>query len=99
MSCTISKQKVTLFYLFLGRTWKQYKLDDCIRNTTAECNPRQNSVRDKKFSPRQVHSQTKFKIKILSEGKIVRKKFCLGRCLGFPVRKVSCFGQIDAYHH
>ena len=28
------------------------QLNDCIRNTTAACNPRQNSVRDK-FSPRQ----------------------------------------------
>ena len=38
-------------------------LKDCIRNTTAVCNPRQNprqnSVRDK-FSLRQIQSETKF---------------------------------------
>ena len=26
-------------------------------------------------------------------------EFCLGCCLGFPVRILSCLGQIDAYHH
>ena len=42
-------------------------------------------IRDK-FSPRQ-------NLKILSE------KDILGFCLGFPVRFLSCLGQIDAYHH
>ena len=42
----------------------QIQLNDCIQNTTAVCNPRQNSVPDKiqsqtKFSPRQIQSKTK----------------------------------------
>ena len=57
----------------LGKT----KLNDCIRNTTAVCNPRQNPVR-------QIQSKTKFS---LSEKNFVGKKnsqifsvmeFCLG---------------------
>ena len=37
--------------------------------------------------------------KILLEKIIVSKNICVGCCLRFPVRKVSCLGQIDAYHH
>ena len=83
----------------------QSKLNDCLRNTTAVCNPRQNSVRGKvqsetKYSLR--HNSVQEKIvrkKNLSEKKIVSKKNCLRHCLQFPVRKVSCLEQIDAYHH
>ena len=42
--------------------------------------------------------------KIQSKKKSEKKIFCqkknyLRRCLGFSVHKVSCLGQIDAYHH
>ena len=33
--------------------------------------------------------------KTQSEKKILLEK----NCLGFPVHKVSCLGQIDVYHH
>ena len=47
----------------------QSKLNDCLRNTTAVCNPRQNSVRGK------VQSETKSSLRQNSvQEKIVRKK-------------------------
>ena len=35
----------------------------------------------------------------LLEKKNYQKKICLRCYLGFPVHKVSCLEQIDAYHH
>ena len=63
-----------------------YVIRDKIQSQT-KSGPGHNPVQDK--------VQEKY---FLSEKKIVRKKFCLGCCLGFPVCKVSCLGQIDVYH-
>ena len=82
------------------------QLNDCIRNTTAVCNPRQNSVQD------QIQSETKYSLRLYLEKseknifcqekflkKNIVRKFCLRSCLGFPVHKVSCLGPIAAYHN
>ena len=81
-----------------------YLLNDCIRNTTAVCNLRQNlrqnTVRDKIQSETKFSSEKKSEKNIfLSEKKFCHKKNCVRCCLGFPVHKVNCLGQIDAYHH
>ena len=59
----------------------------------------------------QIQSKTKFSLrknlrknffcwkKILSEKENCQEKICLEHSLGFPVHKVSCLGQINAYHH
>ena len=54
------------------------KLNDCIRNTTAVCNPRQIQS-ETKFSMRQ-----NLRKKFLLEKKLSEKRICLRRCLGFP---------------
>ena len=69
----------------------RYVIRDKIQSQTkfqsqTKSSPRQNSVREK--NPRKIFFVGK---------KIVRKKTCLGRCLGLAVRKVSCL--IDAHHH
>ena len=48
------------------------------------------AIRDKS------QSEKKFEKKTFCWKKIVRKKIGLGHCLGFPVCKVICLGQIDA---
>ena len=67
-------------YTFSQKHWRELK--DCIRNTTAVCNPRQNSIWDKftrdKYSPRQ-NSVWKKNFRLL--GKNSQTAFCLG----FPV--------------
>ena len=62
-------------------------LNDCIRNTTAVCTPRQ--------SPRQNSGRDKFSLR-----KNWRKYFLLEKiiCLGLTVTKVSCLGEINVYH-
>ena len=65
-------------FLIGGEEYKE--LNDCIRNTTAVCNPIQNSVRDKiqsetKFSPRQ-------NPRIFFYWKIILSEKNLGFCLG-----------------
>ena len=74
------------------------KLNDCIRNTTAVCSPRQiqNSVQDKIFSPRQklriLFQQNFFLIKIVSNKKNFVKKKILRFCLGLNfVSDFQCF--------
>ena len=63
------------------------KLNDCIRNTTVVCNPRQNSVRDKirekNFFVRKRFLTEKNSVK----KKIVRKKIVLDIVLDFQCTK------------
>ena len=85
------------------RSTTNQQLNNCIRNTTAVCNPRQNLVRDK-FSPRQNSVLDKIQNFFLLEKKFVGKKnlrFCLGLnfVTDFQCTFLSCLGQIDAYHH
>ena len=76
------------------------KLNDCIRNATAVCNSRQNSVQDKIQSEKKNFVRKKIVgKKFLLEKIILSEKVCLRFCLGLTVVKVSCLGQIDAYHH
>ena len=63
----------------------------------AKFSPRQNSVR-KKISLKKKFSQKICCQKINSQI-FSQTEFSLRCCLGFPVDKVSCLGQIDAYHH
>ena len=74
--------------------WRPHynKLKDCIRNTTAVCNLRQNSVQDK-FSPRQIQSKTKFSLKKQisdHQKKILRLNFVLD-CILSQTEFVSDF--------
>ena len=66
------------------------KLNDCIRNKTAVCNPGENSVRDKIQPEKNVFCHKKI---------FVRRKICLGFCLELTVTKVSCLRQVNAHHH
>ena len=52
-------------------------------------------IRDKIQSEKK--SEKKFFVgKYFVRKKIFARKNCLAHCLGFPVRKVSCLGQINA---
>ena len=73
------------------------QLKDCIQNTTAVCNLRQNSVQDK-FSPKNFFFQP-------SE-KILRLNFVSDCILSwtefvsdFQCTFLSCLRPFDAYHH
>ena len=78
--------KIQLWYVI------QDKIRDRIHSET-KFSPRQKPVQDK------IQSEKKSEKKIfLSEKKFYQKKNCLRHCLRFPVCKVSCLGQIDAYH-
>ena len=57
-------------------------LNDCIRNTTAVCNPRQNSVRDKIQSLKKSEKNT-----FLSEKKTVQKEIVSDVVLDFQCAK------------
>ena len=48
--------------------------------------------------PDKIQSETKFSPTKICQNKLSEKNG-LRHCLGFPVRNVSCLGQIDAYHH
>ena len=54
-------------------------------------------IRDKIQSKKK--SEKNFFVRKKFVGKKLQKKICLEYCLRFPVCKVSCLGQIDAYHH
>ena len=73
------------FHLFANfGTINSIILKDCIRNTTAVCNPRQNSVKDK-FSLRQNSVQDKYSLRQNSVWKfffrLLEKNSCTEFCL------------------
>ena len=68
---------------------KHVQLNDCIRNTTALCNPRQNSVRDKKFSLRQNPIQEKIQEKYFCQKKILLEKKMSEKKLSQTLSQIS----------
>ena len=76
----------------------RYKLTDCIQNTTAVCNPRQNSVSDKhqsetKFSPKK-KIQEFFSDKILFQRNFFSDNFFSKENFCFVRKKISYWKKI-----
>ena len=70
----ISVLKAWLVFINQDKTNNILKLNDCIRNTNAVCNPRQIQS-ETKFSMRQFQSETKFSLRqIQSDTKFSPKK-------------------------